>query len=297
MMDRLPPNPLQALTDEIARILPSLLSEHPAGPSLREVAAAIAADYASVRAAAGALNAAGRADLMRQRRSRELFLVPPKYRKADGLAHCANCGEPFDRGPKVEDEHGTRYNDRRTCSRSCAVSLAWKKPGGKERRRASLSAAQSTPEALERTARSNEKRWSRPGERERLAERNKRMWSDPAKKAVLVQKIKAVNGTPEKRQFYSELRKAHWADPENRAKMVEPMRQAHRTAEAKAASGERMRARWRDPEQRNKLLAATKRNMEKAMESIRGRPQAPETVRARVGSTLATKKAKAEQRG
>ena len=43
MMDRLPPNPLQALTDEIARILPSLLSEHPAGPSLREVAAAIAA--------------------------------------------------------------------------------------------------------------------------------------------------------------------------------------------------------------------------------------------------------------
>lgn len=287
-MTALDKNPLSTLADEMMQALPALLQARPEGAPLKLFAAELAADHPSVRRAAEQLNKAGRADLMCQLGSRELFLAPLKYRAAEGRHVCAACGALFDR-PKTRTSYSVRYSDRRTCSGFCHGALGWR-PESNARRRAAISGAKSTPAALERLAEHNRKRWSKPGERERMSEQNRRQWADPVAKARRAQAIKARNGTPEKRQFYSELRRRQWKeDPEFRRKTTAAMTAAHSAPEQRRRASERMKERWRDPEWRAKWLKAARRNGRKAAAALRGRKQSPEHIAARVAARKAAK--------
>lgn len=85
---------------------------------------------------------------------------------------CIICSEPFLRGPKSR---------RRTCGRSCAVSLAWQK--NPEDRKAGISAAQMRPDQQKRIAEHNARRWAKPEEHEKLSEQNRERWTDGKVKA------------------------------------------------------------------------------------------------------------------
>lgn len=291
-MTALPKNPLATLDDEIVERLPALLQTTPEGPSLRLIAEELAADYASVRAAAFRLNADGRADVMRRLNSRELYLVPIKYRKSRGLAHCAICEACFDRGDKRSGRSGrkryTHYNDRRTCSRKCWGALSWRGDGVHAKRCAALHKSQSTPEAVARTKRTNAKRWARPGERKKMSEQNRRLWADPIGNAIRSQAIAKAARKPERRKKDSERRKAAWANPETRKKMLAGMEASHRVQAYRASASERMRARWRDPKWRKKWMKAVRRNSAKAAAKNRGRKQPAAQIAKRVASTRET---------
>lgn len=158
--------------------------------------------------------------------------------------------------------------NRRSCSRSCAMSLGWHT--NREQRIASISAAQKLRSA-EITA-FNHIRWDRPGERERLSERNRQAWADPDQRKRLSAGIRKAQSTPEKRRFYSEMRRQLWRDPVYRARVTEIVGASHRTAEYRALFSRLLRERWKDPIWRGKWIAAMKRRYRKAPAPIPERP-------------------------
>lgn len=176
------------------------------------------------------------------------------------MAICASCGNTFDPPPKSR---------RRTCSRSCAVALAWKDPDKSAKRRASILLARRTPESRAASTAANNRRWAKPGERERMSEWNRRRWADPAIKTSLSYSIRAAALTPERRKKASLERAAAWQDPEVRSRMMAGMIAAHQRPEHRALMSAALRARWQDPVKRLPLLAAVRRNSVLA----RGRPR------------------------
>lgn len=110
------------------------------------------------------------------------------------MLECENCGEVYDR---------PRKSKRRTCSRSCAVSLSWKNEETRAQRTASIIDAVNTPSNRRRISRENRKRWARQGEREKLSELNKSRWADESFKEKTSATIRDV-WTAEKRAKFSE---------------------------------------------------------------------------------------------
>lgn len=161
---------------------------------------------------------------------------------------CQNCGIEFTPPPDNKA--------RRSCSRSCAVALAWKDPESSARRRASIEKARRTPESRARSVAANNRRWARPGEREKLSERNRKMWAKPRMRKKLSKAIRAAQGTPEQRAFYSRMRTAQWADPEYRRKTIEGIQRSKGSPEARALFSKLLRERWTDPAMRAKYTAA-----------------------------------------
>src|SRR5690242_18437398 len=97
---------------------------------------------------------------------------------------CENCGTSYERAK------GSR---RRCCSRSCAISLAWKDPEARARREASIKAACNTPENRKRITGQNYRIWDRDdGRRERLAQLSRERWSDPVYKRKVSKTIREV---------------------------------------------------------------------------------------------------------
>lgn len=299
MITPLPKNPLASLADEVMLALPCLLVEYPNGPSLRCIAAHLAADYTSVRTAAKELNHSARGDLMKRRSSRELFLVPLKYREADGIPHCSHCGNLFDRPTKTSGRSGkkryTHYNDRRCCTRSCAVAWSWTRGAAKEKRSAGIKKTHSTPEALARTAAHNKRRWSKPGERDRMSEQNRQQWANPIKKATRSQQIRENHRKPEMRKKFSEIIKRLWSEPDYRAKTVDGIRRSKSTPEARAKFSKLLRDRWADPTGRLIYLAGVRKTARKMSARNKGKKQQLEQIAKRVASTRATRTRRAQE--
>jgi hypothetical protein len=293
-MTPLSKNPLPTVADEIALVLPSLWATHPNGPALAVFADKLAIDLGKIRRAAKEINADGRAWLMRRLKSREQFLVPPRCH-VGGLRYCANCEKTFDNF--YFDPNGKRRMAMsRTCSRSCAVALKWKKPGMREHMRRVLSERQSTPDALARIAAHNKRRWSDSEEHKRLSEQNRREWADPVKGALRAQSIKEVQNRPEQRKFYSDLRKQWWKDPVMRKKMHDAAAASQKTQAYREKLSGLAKERWRDPVWREKWTAANKVKSMKAASINRGRKQSRETIEKRVESTRRTKQLRAALR-
>src|SRR6185437_14805336 len=232
---------LPTLADEVLAALPLLMECHPDGPSLKVIAATLGAGSVFVRDACHKLNQEGRADLLQRLGSREQFLVPLRHR-CPGRPLCAICGKIFDRGLYGDGRH---QSVRRTCSRKCWGSLAFRT--NREQRVASLRKAATSPASRARTTEGNRRRWARPGERERLSEKNRNRWADPVQKAALSQAIASVRRTPESRKAASDARKAAWRNPTVRRRMLAGMKRVHGTPGHKAKLSANMRARWRDP--------------------------------------------------
>lgn len=109
---------------------------------------------------------------------------------------------------------------------------------------------------MARLAEHNRRRWSRPEEHQKLSDQNRREWSKPRKRARRIASIKKVNGSIEKREFYSRLRTHQWAnDPEYRRKTTEAIQYAKGTPEARALFSQLLRERWNDPIMRAKYSA------------------------------------------
>lgn len=168
------------------------------------------------------------------------------------LKTCATCGKSFD------PLNPGRPNDppRKTCSRSCAVSLSWKT--NTEKRRRSITAARSTPEARARQVERNNERWAQPGEREKLAERSRKMWAKPRTRAKLSKAIKQAQNDPSRRAQASVVRTILWRDDEYRAKVIEGVRRSHTTPEARAKFSRLLTERWNDPAIRARMSAGIK---------------------------------------
>lgn len=163
---------------------------------------------------------------------------------------CENCGTEF-----------LAYTKRRSCSRSCAVALAWKDPEKSAKRRASITAVRRRPESRAASTAANYWRWCQLGAREKMAEQSRQRWAKPRMRKKMSKAIRAAQGTPEQRAFYSEMRTAQWANnPEYRRKVVEGMRRHHTSPEARANFSILLTERWKDPEIRAKMVAANRRN-------------------------------------
>lgn len=170
---------------------------------------------------------------------------------------CENCGNSF-----------VSTSRRRTCSRSCAVTLSWK--SNPEKRRASIAKARNTPEQRARTIEINNRRWGQPGERERLSERNREMWRNPRMKKKLSRAIRKSHSTPEMRAHYSRMRTEQWAsDAEYRAKTIAAVRLHHSAPEARAKFSKLLAERWNDPVIRAKMTVANRKTA--ASEGVRAR--------------------------
>lgn len=238
------------LLDEIVAALPGLMQAFPDGPTVQGVASHLCADAPSVRRALFALDADGRALLVRANRGGPYRLVPI----GSAVQACRMCHVAFERPKKSK---------RVTCSRACAVALSWRDEGTAERRSASIRAERATPQARERASANNRKRWSRPGEREKLADQSRRRWADPVTRAELSCAISAVNGSPVMRAKYSAIRKALWQDEAYRKKTTAGIHRSTSTPEARAKFSKLLKARWADPVWRKKYMAAVGRNAKK----------------------------------
>lgn len=109
------------------------------------------------------------------------------------MLYCENCNEIYDRALKSK---------RRTCSRSCAVSLSWKDERARIQRTISITEAVNKPANRARISKENRKRWSRDGEREKLSALNKSRWANPEFKAKTSAAIQDA-WTPEARANFS----------------------------------------------------------------------------------------------
>jgi hypothetical protein len=234
----------RTIAEEILAALPSLMAEHPLGPHIGQVASALSMDRPSARLALFALEADGRARIVR--RGPAMHLVPADYPHRV----CPICRAEVKPKPKSK---------RVTCSRSCAVALSWKNETTSAQRKASIRAERTTPKARARLAAHNKRRWAKPEEHAKLSEQNRRRARDPVVKAQRSIVMSAKNGTPEKRAMYSAIRKAYWADPARRQKMIDGMRRSKQTPEAMAKFSALMKARWQDPVWRAKWTEANKR--------------------------------------
>jgi hypothetical protein len=232
----------------LAHELAALVATSTRCVTARVACEALAAEIQHVRAAMRELNEAGVADLVRDKGSRELFLVQVGERSHGRVNMCVVCRGEFERRLKSK---------ARTCSRSCSNSLGWSDPEKVQKRIANIRAEKATPEAKARQTEHNRKRWSRPGERERLSRQNRQRWADPATRANMSRGIRSVQQSPEMRQHYSEMRKRDWADPEKRKKLVDGIRRSKGSPEARALFSKLLKARWQDPEWRKKYLSSS----------------------------------------
>lgn len=198
------------LADEIAEAMPEILRGIDNGPLARDIAEHIGADVPAVRRAMEALDADGRAKIIR--RGRALHLVPSDY---PGRI-CVICRAEFQPVAKRT----------KTCSHSCALHLAWQNPDMRRRHQASVKASR-TPELRAKSSIVNRERCSKPEVRRQLSEQNKRAWRDPEIRVRRLLSIKEAwrgeKAAPRRdRQRQKKLRL--WSDPEWRAKTIEAMR-------------------------------------------------------------------------
>lgn len=236
-----------SFAEEILVELPAMMVEHPLGPTVGAISRRMAADAASVRRAMAELDVSGFAILVRRAGERAFRLVP-----ADApIKACRVCHAEFIRRKKSKAV---------TCSRACAVALAWRNPESAARRVASIKAERGTPEARERQAQNNAVRWARPGERERMGEHNRRRWKDPITKAEVSASIRKTHGSAKTRALHSRRRKEAWENPETRERTVAGIRRSKQTPEARAKFSALLKARWQDPVLREKYLSAARRN-------------------------------------
>lgn len=185
------------------------------------------------------------------------FLTIAPSTPTEETAACIVCGAGFALPPKRK----TSDKRRQTCSRSCAVALAWKNQDSRAKRIASIKAERNTPGAKARAARINRERWARPGEREKLARRNRERWADPSIREAMSAAIRAVQGTPEMRAHYSQMRRRQWAEDQSyRERTVEGIRRSKGSPEARALFSILLKARWRDPARRAKYMTAVRSN-------------------------------------
>lgn len=214
------------------------------------LASKLGADRASVRDAIKKLAAEGRAQAFTKGQGAALHLAPLHY--AGRI--CVICMAAFD--PPASGAARKRPSKRQTCSRACAASLSWLKPGAREKKIAAIKAERQTERAKARLAEHDRRRWSKPEEHQKLSEQNRREWADPYKAAKRAVGIKKAHSTPEKRKFYSESRKKEWADPVERERRSKIIKEAKNKPEYKAKHREMMKARWRDPVMREKYTRA-----------------------------------------
>jgi hypothetical protein len=242
---------MKTLADRIFDLIPRTRC----GLSLKDAMAGTRQSQVHVRAAFDALHKAGRGKIVKRGRGGALYLILP----SGNVRSCVVCHKEFT--PPVGVWRGTvrkRMSTRKTCSRSCHAAYGWlAHPEKREARCKALSAAQSTPEALARTAAHNKRRWSNPEEHEKLREQNSKRWKgNPEKYFEYCARLAIINGTPEKREFYSKLRKENWADPEYAAMVKAKSAASLREQTRRANAGARLKARWGDPVKGERLRQA-----------------------------------------
>lgn len=166
---------------------------------------------------------------------------------------CASCGKPFDR---------PAGSQRRTCSRSCAVSLGWRNasPEVRAARCEANSVAQIRAGA---GARLNTMRWARPGERERSAEKNRERWADPDYKARVSAAISAAHQSAEGRRVLSAAALKRWADPAIRERMLAGMVRSHQSPRHRRLMSRIRKLQWQDPELGPRYRKAARANIRK----------------------------------
>lgn len=177
---------------------------------------------------------------------------------------CEVCKKEFEYRTSKLPSGRVRTYKRRTCSRSCAVSLSWKSPEVSAQRRSSIKTARKSPEARARIAKLNKERWSDPSEREKLSKRNRERWSDPETNAKLSASIAKAARTPDRRKELSERMKKRWDDPKTRAELEEAARIGRQKPEYRESLRRAMKKRWANPKQREQLLKAVELNRLKA---------------------------------
>lgn len=242
------------------------------GPTFDDIASHLGADRLSVRSALLEMANNGHVTLLRHRRGGALHAFPKEW--DHGIFRvCPSCSIAF-----------VSETQRKTCSRSCAVSLSWKNPSAAEKRISSIKAQKMSEESRLLSVAVNKKRWSRPGEREKLSRRSKEMWSDPVTRAELSAKIYIAQSTPEMRALYSKIRKDQWNDPQKRELMVRRIRETKGTPEARAKFSKLLKDRWDDPEGRKIYLAGVRKTARKMSERNKGRKQNQDHVEKRVAS-------------
>lgn len=210
MIAALPKNPLPTLADEIFVMLPMLLAQYPTGPVAAQVAAFVSADMQNTRRAIEALEADGRAKIVR--RGRALHLVGNDY---PGRL-CVICRKEF---------HATR-KETVTCSRSCGRYLAWQNPDLRTRHRQSVRASR-TPALRKRQSKQQRARCADPVVRQRMSVIQRRTWSDPVVRANRRIGLKAAwRGTEAKGRRAKARRKklSLWSDPAWAKRTVAAMR-------------------------------------------------------------------------
>lgn len=151
---------------------------------------------------------------------------------------CVICGVEF-----AQTRKRLRDPDRKTCSRSCAVKLAWSDPEKASTRKKSIRES-FTAERKAALSEQNVARWARPGEREKLSEGNRKRWADPEFKKRTSASIATAQRTPENRKRYSDIRRAAWQRPDYRAKNIASNKLSHSTPEAKARTSAQMKMLW-----------------------------------------------------
>lgn len=182
------------------------------------------------------------------------------------FAKCKNCGTAFEGTLGFSGQ-----KKRKTCSRSCAVALSWKKPGVREAKMASLSKAQSTPKALARLAAHNARRWAKPDEHQKLSEQNRREWRHPERAKKRAAAIKKKNNSPEVLAKFRAAKRELWKNPIYRESNTKAVREALATPENRARASAALRRRWQDPIKRQKMLDGWKRMIGKKR-AMQGRP-------------------------
>lgn len=158
---------------------------------------------------------------------------------------CEACGKEFEAA-----------TTRRTCSRSCAVALSWRRMDTREKRIAGIKADRAIPERMEILRQTNDRRWAKAEEHAKLSEWNRARWADPEIKKDLSKRISAAQLAI--RDRHSANRTAAWRDPSIRARMMAGMARRW-TPELRAWFSLALAARWRDPVLRLKYLAAVRR--------------------------------------
>lgn len=233
---------MKTLADRIFVVIPDTAQ----GLSMKAAQRATGQSSAHVRRAFEALHAANRARIVKRGCGGALYLVHPESE----VTTCVVCRREFTPPvAKRSDSRGVRRSQRKTCSRKCHAALGWlAHPEKRGDRCKALSAAQSTPKAMARIAAHNKRRWAKPEEHEKLREQNRLRWKDnPEKRFEYGAKLAIINGTPEKKKFYSEMRKAHWADPVKRKKMYDAATASQRVAAYREKLSRITKERWADP--------------------------------------------------
>jgi hypothetical protein len=272
---------MKTLADEILEALPGLMDSHPKGAAVEDISNLIYAPAAHVRAAMLALHTSARASLARWPGSKRRYLVPVGHDFGQRRRACPHCHLVFTLNP----------NDAPCCSKSCGSQHWWNKASPEERaaRTAPVIANSRTPEARAKTSARTKARAADPAVKAALSERTKAWWANPANAAVLAAKIQKVASDPVRRRAMSERRKKDWQDPAFREKLVSAHRAVAATPEYRARRSETLKAVWAHPVTGETMRAATRKNIARAVDAVRGKKQTPEQVRKRVEAARRTR--------